>query len=224
VSKERQLRRWAAGETGASTVGRRAAMPIKGTLGLGIAAALTATMATAIPANASPPPAYPYSSWEAVPVAVPPGLSPAVAPAPSPLAPASAYLPARRPTHLRLDLSQRQLYVLAGTTTLATYPVAVGRPGWETPIGEFRIQRLQVYPTWQHPFTGEVVPPGPANPLGARWIGFWHNGTQAIGFHGTPQGELIGQAVSHGCVRLRNGDVAALYAQVRLGMLVQVVP
>lgn len=208
---------------------RTSAFPTVGAMGcatfaMAFAPAFAPAFATTSPATASPPPAAFQPAWNAVPVSVPSESVPLPVPALPPLAPASAYLPARLPTHLRLDLSQRQLYVMAGTATLATYPVAVGRPGWETPTGQFQIQHLRTYPAWQHPFTGEVVPPGPTNPLGARWIGFWHSDTQAIGFHGTPQAELIGQAVSHGCVRLRNVDIAALYDQVRLGLPVQVVP
>ncbi|WP_448572469.1 L,D-transpeptidase, partial [Trichothermofontia sp.] len=62
-----------------------------------------------------------------------------------------------------------------------------------------------------------VIPPGPDNPLGPRWIGFWTDGKNFIGFHGTPNESLIGQAVSHGCVRMRNQDIQALYAQVEMG-------
>jgi hypothetical protein len=67
-------------------------------------------------------------------------------------------------------------------------------------------------------------PPGPENPLGARWIGFWTDGNNAIGFHGTPHEHLIGQAVSHGCVRMRNTDVIELYERIRVGAQVIVQP
>jgi L,D-transpeptidase ErfK/SrfK len=102
--------------------------------------------------------------------------------------------------------------------------VAVGRTGWETPTGRFSIFEMQQNPAWQHPFTGEVVPPGGNNPLGQRWLGFWSDGTNSIGFHGTPQESSIGQAISHGCVRLRNQDVVELYEKVALGTPVYVVP
>ena len=123
-----------------------------------------------------------------------------------------------------LKLSERRLYGFQGDRLVAIYPVAVGRAEWETPTGEFTVTRLQENPVWQHPFTGELVSPGPENPLGDHWIGFWTDGTNAIGFHGTPNEHLIGQAVSHGCVRMRNADIAELFERVRLGTQVIVQP
>ncbi|MEO1446737.1 MAG: L,D-transpeptidase [Cyanobacteria bacterium J06635_11] len=125
---------------------------------------------------------------------------------------------------LELHLSARQLYVYRGETLIANYSVAVGREGWNTPTGEFVVFQKQIDPAWEHPFTGEVVPPGPDNPLGTRWIGFWSDGENSIGFHGTPDESVIGTAVSHGCVRMRNEDVLALYEQVSVDTLVTVLP
>jgi L,D-transpeptidase ErfK/SrfK len=144
-----------------------------------------------------------------------------------PLGPAAAYLPqgnALETTHLLLKLSERTLYLYAGDTVLNRYPVAIGREGWETPTGQFTIFQMQQDPIWEHPFTGDLVPPGQHNPLGQRWLGFWSDGTNAIGFHGTPDEDSIGQAASHGCVRLYNHDVVDLFAQVALGTRVYVVP
>lgn len=125
--------------------------------------------------------------------------------------------PSDRVSLLVLDLSERQLYGYQGDRLVATYAVAVGRAEWETPTGEFTVNRRQENPIWQHPFTGELVPPGPDNPLGTRWIGFWTDGMNAIGFHGTPHEHLIGQAVSHGCVRMRDADIVELFERVRVG-------
>jgi lipoprotein-anchoring transpeptidase ErfK/SrfK len=83
---------------------------------------------------------------------------------------------------------------------------------------------MQQNPVWQHPFTGEIILEGPNNPLGVRWIGFWTDGRNYIGFHGTPAEELVGQAVSHGCVRMRNQDIVALYEQVKIGTPITVKP
>lgn len=125
---------------------------------------------------------------------------------------------------LVLRLSDRRVDYYHGETLIASYPVAVGREGWETPTGEFAVRQKVANPTWQHPFTNAIVPPGPDNPLGVRWIGFWTDGRNAIGFHGTPDESLIGQAVSHGCVRMRNADVVALFEQVTVGTPVIVLP
>lgn len=133
-------------------------------------------------------------------------------------------VPSDRVSRLVLRLSERQLYAYGGDREIARYPVAVGRDEWETPTGEFTIFQRQQHPAWEHPFTGAIVPPGPDNPLGARWLGFWTDGTNAVGFHGTPDEHLIGEAVSHGCVRMRNTDVIELYDRVEIGTPVIVLP
>lgn len=125
---------------------------------------------------------------------------------------------------LVVDLSDRQVSLYQNAAITASYPIAVGQAGWETPTGNFSVIHLQADPVWQHPFTGEVFPPGADNPLGSRWIGFWTDGQHQIGFHGTDQEDLIGQAVSHGCIRMREADIQALYSQVSLGMPVVIQP
>lgn len=125
---------------------------------------------------------------------------------------------------LELRLSERRLMVYRGEMLIAHYSVAVGREGWQTPTGEFSVTQKQIEPTWEHPFTGELVPPGPGNPLGSRWIGFWSDGRNLIGFHGTPDESVIGSAVSHGCVRMRDEDIRALYEIVSVDTRVVVLP
>lgn len=128
------------------------------------------------------------------------------------------------PLRLVLTLSERQLSVYQGDVPLVSYPVAVGREGWQTPIGEFSVFQKQENPAWENPLTGVVISSGPDNPLGTRWIGFWTDGTNAIGFHGTPDESVIGRAVSHGCVRMRHADIVALYEQIGIDTMVTVIP
>jgi len=135
-----------------------------------------------------------------------------------PLGNPSRFLPQEELKRLILNLRDRRVYFYQGDRLIVSYPVAIGRQGWETPTGEFEVIQMVPHPTWQHPFTEEIIPPGPKNPLGVRWIGFWTDGTNFIGFHGTPNEELIGQAVSHGCVRMRNADITALFEQVDVGI------
>ncbi len=125
---------------------------------------------------------------------------------------------------LRLSLSDRAVYVYRGEVLETSYPVAIGRDGWETPTGDFEIFSQIDGPAWTNPFTDEVMPPGPDNPLGDRWIGFWTDGNNVIGFHGTPNRESIGRAASHGCVRMYNEHVRELYSIVALGTVVTVEP
>jgi L,D-transpeptidase ErfK/SrfK len=144
------------------------------------------------------------------------------------------------PRELVLDRRSRQLRVLENGQELRSFPVAVGRPGWETPVGRFAVMELVADPSWEHPATGEQVPPGPANPLGSRWIGFHRDcrgrsgfngrehlvveGCVSSGFHGTPNRDSVGQAVSHGCVRLFDEHVKELFELVQLGTPVTVLP
>jgi lipoprotein-anchoring transpeptidase ErfK/SrfK len=129
----------------------------------------------------------------------------------------------RTETRLLLNLKKRRVFVYQGQKIIASYPVAIGRRGWETPTGQFRVIQMVREPVWEHPFTGQLVPSGKNNPLGARWIGFWTDGANFIGFHGTPQENLIGRAVSHGCVRMRDRDIKALFERVQIGTSVIVI-
>jgi L,D-transpeptidase ErfK/SrfK len=136
-------------------------------------------------------------------------------------------LPQPSPTsdaRLVVDLSDRQVSLYRKNRLVNRYPIAVGQPGWETPTGSFKVFHLKRNPTWRHPITGQIVPPGIDNPLGDRWIGFQLGERTEIGFHGTNQEELIGQAVSHGCIRMRNHDIREMFDQINLGTPVAVQP
>ncbi len=82
---------------------------------------------------------------------------------------------------------------------IASYPVAIGKPATPTPVGNFRI-------------INKIFQPGGI--LGTRWMQFT---PQQHGVHGTNKPWLIGQAVSHGCVRMHNQDVEQVYNKVRIG-------
>ncbi|MEB3216321.1 MAG: L,D-transpeptidase [Nostocales cyanobacterium 94392] len=128
--------------------------------------------------------------------------------------------------HLLLSIKQRRLYVYQGDVLLDSYPVAIGKPKWETPIGKFKVINMVENPAWENPFVDnkQVIPPGLQNPLGERWIGFWTDGRDEIGFHGTYNRDSVGKAISHGCVRMYNEDVRKLYELVTIGTPVTVVP
>jgi lipoprotein-anchoring transpeptidase ErfK/SrfK len=125
---------------------------------------------------------------------------------------------------LVISLGDRRVYVYDQDQVKTSFPVAIGRGGWETPTGEFQVMQMIRDPRWEHPFTGVIVPAGGTNPLGSRWIGFWSDGTNTIGFHGTPNESSVGQAVSHGCVRMYNRDVQTLFEMVAVGTPVTVRP
>ena len=138
----------------------------------------------------------------------------------------------RRSTYLVLRLTERRLDLMEedGPAPLESFPIAVGRAGHETPIGRFHVEEMIEYPDYPRIDPTERsrvlkrIPPGPENPLGDRWIGFAHGDGWTVGIHGTPHPELLGQAVSGGCISMRNTDVIRVYDSVELGTTVVVYP
>lgn len=157
---------------------------------------------------------------------------PGPSPAPPPEPPASAAPDAPASVYLLLRVGERRLYLIDDDprTPVESFPIAVGRNGHETPIGEFRVEKMVEHPSFPVFDANDrtrlirEIPPGPANPLGERWIGFMRDEGGATGIHGTPRPELLGRAVSGGCVRMRNADVVRIYERVKLGTPVIVEP
>lgn len=125
---------------------------------------------------------------------------------------------------LVIRLRDRKVYVYERDQVKTSFPIAIGRSGWETPTGEYQVLQMIKDPSWQNPFNGTVIPAGPNNPLGTRWIGFWTDGQNYIGFHGTPNEDSVGTAASHGCIRMYNNDVVQLFEMVEVGTVVRVEP
>ncbi len=116
--------------------------------------------------------------------------------------------------------------------TVLTYPIGIGRVGWETPVGTTEVVSKAVDPHWyvpasvrrEHAEMGNelpsVVPPGPDNPLGSRVLKLAMPGYL---IHGTNQPYGVGMRVSHGCVRLYPENIEALYSLVGMGETVRIV-
>jgi len=119
--------------------------------------------------------------------------------------------------HVVVSIPDRQLAVLEGATVIRTFPVAVGAAVSLSPVGELRIVSLVADPTYYHP--GTVIPPGPNNPIGPRWVGLSQKG---YGIHGTNEPDSIGKASSHGCIRMRNHDIKQFFAMVSVGDTVEI--
>ncbi|NJN38220.1 MAG: L,D-transpeptidase [Acaryochloridaceae cyanobacterium CSU_3_4] len=149
----------------------------------------------------------------------------AIAPPLPGLEKATEYLPpVVYPMRLELNLGKRRVTLYQNDQVIKSYPVAVGRAGWGTPTGTFAVKTKYRNPPWQNPFKGYVVPGGdPENPLGRRWMGFWTDGKNWIGFHGTPNRESVGTAASHGCVRMYNEDIEELFELVAIDTPVKVI-
>lgn len=124
------------------------------------------------------------------------------------------------PTYLTLERGTYTLRFWKDLKLAKTYTVAVGQEGLETPEGLYHIQDKQVEPTWHVPesdwagsLAGQSIPPGPSNPLKARWMGIY----EGAGIHGTEETSSLGTAASHGCVRMAIPDVEELYDLVEVG-------
>lgn len=113
-----------------------------------------------------------------------------------------------------------------------TYPIGIGRVGWETPLGETTVTAKAKDPSWYVPLSvrqehaelgnplPSVVPPGPENPLGHRVLKLEMPGYL---IHGTNQPYGVGMRVSHGCVRLYPENIEHLYELVDIGESVTII-
>ena len=126
----------------------------------------------------------------------------------------------RYPSYLTLDRATFTLRLWKHLKLAKAYTVAVGQEGLETPEGLYHIQEKQENPSWHVPnsawagsLAGQVIPPGPADPIKARWMGIF----EGAGIHGTDETWSLGSAASHGCVRMSIPDVEELYDQVEVG-------
>lgn len=137
------------------------------------------------------------------------------------LVPGRRILPADSPENgLIVNLPERGFYVFRKGEKAKFYPIAVGEPGrFETPTGRFSIVEKVVDPEWIAPEwagLGEdnVVPAGPDNPLGDRWIGLTSSG---LGMHSTNNPSSIGSATSHGCMRMYPEVARKVFDSVQTG-------
>jgi len=139
----------------------------------------------------------------------------------------TSQLAAKYPAYIVVDRNDFRLLFYSHLKLARTYEIAVGMEGLETPAGLHHIEWKQVDPPWYVPkkawagsLAGTVVPPGPADPLKARFMSF----EGGAGIHGIDPSEYssIGHDASHGCVRMRIPDVIDLYAKTPVGTPVYV--
>lgn len=154
------------------------------------------------------------------------------------LLPTQYVLPDAPRDGLVLNIASKRLFYFPpvaedGTrTTVITYPVGIGRVGWETPLGEAEVIGKARDPHWwvpasvrkEHEALGDplpsVVPPGPDNPLGRHVLQLDMPGYL---IHGTNKPYGVGMRVSHGCVRLYPENIESLFPMVAIGSRVTIV-
>ncbi len=134
----------------------------------------------------------------------------------------TAQLASEYPAYIVVDRGAFQLRFYEHLKLARTYEIAVGMQGLETPPGLYHVQWKQVDPPWIVPnkawagaLAGKTIPPGPEDPLKARFMSF----DGGAGIHGIDPSEYgsIGHDASHGCVRMRIPDVIALYSRTPVG-------
>jgi lipoprotein-anchoring transpeptidase ErfK/SrfK len=145
-----------------------------------------------------------------------------------------------------VSVKQQRLMLLQNGAQVTTYPVSTSKFGvgdasgrMTTPLGAMAVaQKIGDHaPTGavfhNRRFTGEIIRPNAPgrDPIITRII--WLRGLEAstsrafsrcIYIHGTPEEKKIGRPASYGCIRMKSKDVTALYSQLPIGAVVQVVP
>jgi L,D-transpeptidase ErfK/SrfK len=149
------------------------------------------------------------------------------------LIPGRQILPPGPRTGIVINIAEHRLYYYPRPrkhrpAVVITYPVSIGSMDWKTPLGTTRIIQKIEHPSWHPPLAireehkkdGEplpaVVPPGPRNPLGAFAMRLALKPGDYL-IHGTNNPRAVGMPVTHGCIRLYPGDIAALFAKVPVG-------
>lgn len=108
---------------------------------------------------------------------------------------------------MEIDVVKHSLIVFSNGQQIKKFAVGVGKSGTPSPLGEWTI--IQKSLSW-------------GNGFGTRWMRLsvpWG----IYGVHGTNQPSSIGLSLSHGCIRMRNKDVEALYPLIPLGAKVRIV-
>lgn len=114
-------------------------------------------------------------------------------------------------TSIVIDKSDFRLYLVKNDVLVESYPIAIGRPGMETPTRLWKINSKY--------YTDPNGVYGPRKmrlyaQAGSSWV------YTAYGIHGTNEPWVIGTKASHGCIRLYNEDILDLFPRVQLGTLV----
>lgn len=127
---------------------------------------------------------------------------------------------------LVVNLTELRIYFYpANSNKVVTYPIGIGREGWDTPVGLMHIIEKTVNPTWYVPdsirkareadgvILPKFIPPGPENPLGGYRMRL-SKPTYLI--HGTNDYRGVGRRSSSGCMRMFPEDVEDLFARVKV--------
>ena len=130
--------------------------------------------------------------------------------------PAEAVVPESK---IVINVASRGLFYYKNGVPTRLYPIAVGDISSPTPTGYYKVIEKEKNPEWLDPRDPKnIIPAGPNNPLGPRWIRFYGN----YGIHGTNNPNSIGNFTSNGCIRMNSKDVLELYDLIKLGTPVEI--
>lgn len=143
------------------------------------------------------------------------------------LIPSLYVLPQKR-EGIVINLPELRLYYYHPNGEVYTFPVAIGRDGWNTPVATTKIVKKRKDPIWiptesiraEDPTLPDFVPAGPKNPLGKYALNL---GIPGFALHGTLAPRTIGTRASHGCLRMYPKDIEALFHMVEVGTPVAIV-
>jgi L,D-transpeptidase ErfK/SrfK len=127
-----------------------------------------------------------------------------------------------------VNLPEQRLYFYPDQGAPLTFPIGIGREGFETPLGATQVVRKKLKPTWypgpsaraDDPTLARAVPPGEDNPLGSFAM---YLGLPSYLIHGTNQPYGVGRRSSRGCIRLYEQDIEQLFERVPVGTPVRMV-
>ncbi len=127
-----------------------------------------------------------------------------------------------------INLPELRLYYFQNEKVVMTFPIGIGREGWQTPVGKTKIIQKRKNPSWtppqsireENPGLPLVVPPGPDNPMGEYALSLALSG---IAIHGTNRPYGIGVRSSHGCIRMYPEDIEQLFDVVNIGTQVTII-
>ncbi|MDN6179768.1 MAG: L,D-transpeptidase family protein [Halomonas subglaciescola] len=151
--------------------------------------------------------------------------------------PARYILPPERREGLVINLAELRLYYYPETPEgeephVETYPIGIGRDGYNTPLGVTKTTMKVKNPAWYPPASirkeaaengdelPSVVPAGEDNPLGSRAILLDLPGYL---IHGTNRPDGVGMRVSHGCIRMMPKTIEALFSRIKVGERVNII-
>ena len=144
------------------------------------------------------------------------------------LIPISHILPFSKRDGIVINIGDLRLYYYSEGKLIDSYPIGIGRSGWETPMGKAKVIKKKKDPIWippdsirkEDPSLPKVVAAGIDNPLGNRAI---YLSMPSYLIHGTNKPYGVGMKVSHGCIRLYPEDIIKLFDYVSEGTKVNII-